>query len=60
MGFLTGYRLERHPVPGVLRLIRWGGKGSVGIPDSYAFSRSEHFDWRRGRGRNWWRCSVAY
>ena len=44
MGFLTGYRLERHPVPGVLQLIRWGGKGSVGIPDSYEFSRSEHFD----------------
>jgi hypothetical protein len=34
-------------VPGVLWLTRWGGKGSVGIPDSYAFSRSEHIDWRR-------------
>ena len=56
MGFLTGYRLECHPLPGKLRLIRWGGKGSVGIPDSYVFSRSEHLDWRRGAtGRIRWR-----
>jgi hypothetical protein len=50
LGFLTGYRLERHPLPGALRLIWWGGKGSVGIPDSYVFSGSEHIDWCRGRG----------
>ena len=48
MGFLAGYRLERHPLQRALWLIRWGVKGSVGIPDSYAFSRSEHIDWRRG------------
>ena len=48
LGFLAGYRLERHPLPGALRLIRWGAKGSVAIPDSYAFSPSAHIDWRRG------------
>jgi hypothetical protein len=50
LGFLTGYRLERYPLLGALRLIWWGGKGSVGIPDSYVFSGSEHIDWCRGRG----------
>lgn len=58
LGFLAGYRLERHPVPRALWLIWWDVKGSVGIPDSYAFSRSEHIDWRRGaRGR--WRDKAA-
>jgi hypothetical protein len=54
LGFIGGFRLERHLLPGVLRLIRSGVKGSAGIPDSYAFSRSEHIDWRRGTGRVRW------
>jgi hypothetical protein len=59
LGFLAGYRLERHPLPGVLRLIRWGVRGSVAIPDSYVFSGSEHIDWRRGAGRIRWRYEAA-
>lgn len=41
LGFLLGYQLERHLLPGVLWPIRWGARGSVGIPDSYVFSHSE-------------------